>query len=205
MRIARTIGQIAASAVLIICLLVLVGAHVYGLPFIAPIGSTVLSVFGPWLVVVPMAIGALEIWVWRASHPRAALVLMTLAAAATGGASVALARMVAQFHHHGVPINLVRTFGMRVVPGSRPDDDVVYGTWQDQPLHLVVYNPKSASPGQSAPILLYIHGGGFSMGDRFESGTNLRWFADRGWLALSIDYTLSSVDRHLWDTTRRLP
>jgi acetyl esterase len=200
-RIARTIGQIAASVVLIICLLVLVGAHVYGLPFIAPIGSTVLSVFGPWLVVVPMAIGALEIWLWRASHSRAALVLMALAIAATGWASVALARMVAQFHHHGVPINLVRTFGMRVVPGSRPDDDVVYGTWQDQPLHLVVYNPKSASPGQSAPILLYIHGGGFSMGDRFESGTNLRWFADRGWLALSIDYTLSSVDRHLWDTT----
>jgi acetyl esterase len=200
-RIARTIGQIAASAVLIICLLVLVGAHVYGLPFIAPIGSTVLSVFGPWLVVVPMAIGALEIWVWRASHSRAALVLIALAIAATGWASVALARMVAQFQHHGVPINLVRTFGMRVVPGSRPDDDVVYGTWQDQPLHLVVYNPKSASPGQSAPILLYIHGGGFSMGDRFESGTNLRWFADRGWLVLSIDYTLSSVDRHLWDTT----
>ena len=186
---------------LIICLLVLVGAHVYRLPFIAPIGSTVLSVFGPWLVVVPMAIGALEIWVWRASHSRAALVLMTLAVAATGWASVALARMVAQFQHHGVPINLVRTFGMRVVPGSRADDDVVYGTWQDQPLHLVVYNPKSASPGQSAPILLYIHGGGFSMGDRFESGTNLRWFADRGWLVLSIDYTLSSVDRHLWDTT----
>jgi acetyl esterase len=128
-------------------------------------------------------------------------VLMALAIAATGWASVALARMVAQFQHHGVPINLVRTFGMRVVPGSRPDDDVVYGTWQDQPLHLVVYNPKSASPGQSAPILLYIHGGGFSMGDRFESGTNLRWFADRGWLVLSIDYTLSSVDRHLWDTT----
>ena len=81
------------------------------------------------------------------------------------------------------------------------DDDVVYGTWQDQPLHLLVYKPKSATPGQSAPILLYIHGGGFTMGDRFESGSNLRWFTDRGWLAVSIDYTLSSVDRHLWDTT----
>jgi acetyl esterase len=39
------------------------------------------------------------------------------------------------------------------------------------------------------------------MGDRFEGGTNLYWFTERGWLALSIDYTLSSVDRHLWDTT----
>jgi acetyl esterase len=201
MRTARAIGQIAASAALVICLLVLIGAHVYGLPFISPIGSTVLSLFSPWLVVVPIAIGALEIRLWRASHSRGALLLMIMAVAATGWASVALARMLAEFHHHGVPINLVRTFGMRILPSSRPDDDVVYGTWQNKPLHLLVYKPSTVTTGQSAPILLYIHGGGFSMGDRFEGGTNLRWFADRGWLALSIDYTLSSVDRHLWDTT----
>jgi acetyl esterase len=201
MRTARAIGQIAASAALVICLLVLIGAHVYGLPFISPIGSTVLSLFSPWLLVVPIAIGALEIRLWRASHSRGALLLMIMAVAATGWASVALARMLAEFHHHGVPINLVRTFGMRILPSSRPDDDVVYGSWQDKPLHLLVYKPRTPTTGQSAPILLYIHGGGFSMGDRFEGGTNLRWFADRGWLALSIDYTLSSVDRHLWDTT----
>src|SRR5277367_2148446 len=200
MRILRTIGQIAAGAALLICLLVLIGAHVFGLPFIAPIGSTVLSIFGPWLVVVPIAIGALEFWRWRASHSHVALLMMSLAVAVTGWASVALARMLAEFHHYGVPINLVRTFGMRVLPGSRPDDDVVYGSWQDQPLYLLVYKPRSATPGQQpAPILLYIHGGGFTMGDRFEGGTNLRWFADRGWLALSIDYSLSSVDRHLWN------
>jgi hypothetical protein len=58
MRTARAIGQTAASAALVICLLVLIGAHVYGLPFISPIGSTVLSLFSPWLVVVPIVIGA---------------------------------------------------------------------------------------------------------------------------------------------------
>jgi acetyl esterase len=201
MRIARTIGLTAAGAALVVCLLVLIGAHVYGIPLISPIGSTVLSIFAPWLVVVPIAIGAFEIWVWRASHSRGALLLTTVAIAATGWASVALARMMAESRNHGVPINLVRAFGMRVVSGWRPDDDLVYGTWQDQALHLLVYKPRATTPGESAPILLYIHGGGWSLGDRFESGINLRWFADRGWLALSIDYTLSSVDRHLWDTT----
>jgi len=199
MRIARTIGQIAAGAALVICILVLVGAHFYGIPFISPIGSTFLSIFGPWLVVVPLAIGALEIRLWRASDSRGALVLMITAVVATGWASVALARMLTEFHTHGVPINLLRTLGIRGVSRSMHDDDVVYGTWQDQPLHLIVYKPKAATPGPSAPILLYIHGGGFTMGDRFEGGTNLRWFTDRGWLALSIDYSLSSVDRHLWD------
>jgi acetyl esterase len=198
MRIARTIGQIAAGVALVICLLVLIGAHVYDLPLISPIGSTVLSTFGPWLIVVPIAIGALEIRLWRASHSRGSLVLMTMAIGATGWASVALARMVAESHNHGVPINLGRALGMRVSPGSPPDEDLVYGTWQEHPLRLLVYKPKTAAAA-SAPILLYIHGGGFTMGDRFESGSNLRWFTNRGWLALSIDYALSSVDRHLWD------
>jgi acetyl esterase len=201
MRVVRTIASIVAGAGLLICLLVLVGAHAYGLPFVSPIGSAVLSVFGPWLVIVPIAIGAYGIWLWRAAHSRGAVFLMVTAVAATGWASVALARIVAEFHDHGVPLNLVRAFGLRVLPGWRPDDDLVYGTWKDQALHLLVYKPKAATPGTHAPILLYIHGGGFSLGDRFEGGTNLRWFADRGWLALSIDYTLSSADRHLWDTT----
>jgi acetyl esterase/lipase len=201
MRIVRIIGQIAAGAALAICLLVLIGAHVFGLPLISPVGSTVLSIFGPWLVLVPIAIGALELRLWRASHSRGAILLMTMAVGAAGWASVALARMAAEFHHHGVSINLVRTFGVRVLPGSRPDDDLVYGTWQNQSLRLLLYKTRSVAPGPPAPILLYIHGGGFTLGDRFESGTNLRWFADRGWLVLSIDYTLSSADRHLWDTT----
>jgi acetyl esterase len=195
------IGRIAAVAALVICFLVLVGAHFYGIPFISPIGSTVLSIFGPWLVVVPLVIGAIEFSRWRALHSRAALVITTLAVATTAWASVALARMVAEFHDHGVPINLVGSFGIRFLSGSPPDIDLVYGTWQGQPLRLLVYKPRFTTPGQSAPVLLYIHGGGFILGDRFESGTNLRWFTDRGWLALSIDYSLSSVDQHLSDVT----
>jgi acetyl esterase len=201
MRVARLIGRIVAVAALLICVLVLTGAQFYGIPFLSPIGSTVLSIFSPWLVVVPIVIGAFELWRWRASHSRSSLIITAVAVAATGWASLAVARMLAEFHHHHVPVDLVRAFAMKVPAGSMHDDDLVFGTWQDQPLHLLVYKPRSPAAGQSAPILLYIHGGGFSMGDRFESGTNLRWFANRGWLALSIDYTLSSVDRHLWDVT----
>jgi acetyl esterase len=199
MRVARAIGQILAVALLLICVLVLIGAQFFGIPFLSPIGSTVLLIFAPWLVAVPIAIGAFEFWRWRASRSRATFLLMITAVAATGWAGAALAGMLAEFRIHGVPIDLVRTLGVRLVSGSMHDDDLVYGTWQDQPLHVLVYKPRSPAPGQPAPILLYIHGGGFTTGDRFESGSNLRWFTDRGWLALSIDYALSSVDRHLWD------
>lgn len=200
-KIARKIGQIAAGAVLAVCLLVLIGAHLYALPLISPIGSTVLLIFGPWLIVVPLAIGAIELWMWRAAHSRSVLSLLIMAAAAAAWTSVTLARMVAESHEHGVSIDMMRAFKMQLSQSSRPDDDLVYGTWHDQALRLAVYKPSAANSGKPAPILLYIHGGGFTMGDRFESGTNLRWFADRGWLALSMDYSLSSADRHLWDAT----
>jgi acetyl esterase len=115
--------------------------------------------------------------------------------------AAAVARMLPAAPHHGVKVNLARAFAVRILPGWHPDEDVIYGTWNDQPLHLIVYKPAGTMPHQTAPVLLYIHGGGFSFGDRFEGGTNLRWFADRGSLVLSIDYTLSSADRHLWDTS----
>ncbi len=189
------------STALLLCLLVLIGAHFFGLPLISPIGSTVLSFFGPWFVIVPIAICAFELRAWRASHARGALVLTIMAVVATGLASVSFARMLAVAHRHGVTIDVARTFRLQPIAAWRPDDDVVYGNWKDQTLRLLIYKPKPVAAVQAAPILLYIHGGGFSVGDRFESGANLRWFADRGWLVLSIDYTLSSADRHLWDTT----
>ena len=199
MRIARIIGLIVAGAALLLCLLVLIGAQFFGLPLISPMGSMVLSVYGPWLVVTPLALGLFATLAWRASHSRGAPVLIVMAIVAVGWASASLAQIMTVCREHGASISLFRAFGVRVLPGWRADVDLVYGTWQDQPLRLLVYKPAAAASPEPAPILVYIHGGGFSLGDRFENGTNLRWFADRGWLVLSIDYTLSSADRHLWD------
>jgi hypothetical protein len=201
MRIARLIGLIAAGVLLSACLLILLGAHFYNIPVISSIGSMLLSIFGPWLIAMPLGAGVFAARVWRASHWRSALVLMIAAAVAAAWGAAAVSRMVFEARHHGVRINLVRAFALRILPGSHPDEDLIYGTWKDQPLHVIVYKPIETTRRQAAPVLLYLHGGGFSFGDRFESGTNLRWFADRGWLVLSIDYTLSSADRHLWDTS----
>jgi acetyl esterase len=200
-KIARIIGLIAAGAVLSVCLLILLGAHFFKIPVLSSIGSIALSTLGPWLIATPLGAGVFAAWVWRTSRGRGALVLTLAAAVASVWGAAAVARMVLEAEHHGVRINLVRAFAVRVLPSWPADEDLIYGTWKDEPLHLIVYKPVQATPGRAAPVLLYIHGGGFSFGDRFEGGTNLRWFADRGWLVLSIDYTLSSADRHLWDTS----
>jgi acetyl esterase/lipase len=201
MRVARVIGLIAAGVVLTACLLVLLGAHFYKIPVVSSIGSMVLSVFGPWLVVIPLGAGVFAAWVWRGSNARSALVLLVAAAVAAIWGAAAVARMVLEARHHGVSIDLARALAVRILPGWNSDADLVYGAWRDEPLHVIVYKPAETAPRRLAPVLVYIHGGGFTIGDRFESGTNLRWFADHGWLVLSIDYTLSSADRHLWDTS----
>jgi acetyl esterase len=200
MKIVRAIGWVAASVVLLVEFLCLTGAHAYDIPLLSPIGSTAVSVLGPWLVVVPLLIGALCVR-RRASLSRGILFIVIVAATDVAWASVTYLRTAAEFHKHDVPIDVMRAFGVGVLPGWRPDEDLAYGTWQDQTLRLIVYKPKAVAPGTSAPVMLYIHGGGWTLGDKFESGTNLRWFADRGWLVMSIDYTLSAADRHLWDVT----
>ncbi|MDT4998818.1 MAG: hypothetical protein QOK12_923, partial [Mycobacterium sp.] len=74
-----------------------------------------------------------------------------------------------------------------------------YATFGGEPLRLSIYRPKDAD---SAPVLVFIHGGGFVAGSRDVHGPDFRWFADRGWLTISIDYPLSSADQHLWDVVQ---
>jgi acetyl esterase/lipase len=56
------------------------------------------------------------------------------------------------------------------------------------------------APGTLAPILFYIHGGGWILGDRTMQAANLRWFADRGYLAVRAEYVLANETRATWDT-----
>ena len=84
MRIARVIGLIAAGVVLSACLLILLGAHSYKIPLLSSIGSMVLSVFGPWLAVMPLLVGVFAAWVWRGSHSQSALRIEHFARLASG-------------------------------------------------------------------------------------------------------------------------
>jgi acetyl esterase/lipase len=67
-------------------------------------------------------------------------------------------------------------------------------------LRLSIYRPRGSA--LHAPVLVYIHGGGWIAGDRGGHGADLRWFADHGWLTIGVDYPLSSGARHLWDVTQ---
>ncbi|HEY1146334.1 MAG TPA: alpha/beta hydrolase, partial [Allosphingosinicella sp.] len=179
--------------------LLLLGAHLYALPHLSPWGSLLLNWLSPWFVVLPLFAAAL-IWFAGPRERRGLRKALSLVAVAVAGiGAVAVGRMVAAAHEYGVPIALVRTLGSHAPLPDAPDHDIVYSRFNGEPLGLVLYEPDRQKLPAPAPILVYVHGGGWVAGDRFGGGENLRWFARRGWLSISIDYPLSSPERHLWD------
>jgi len=78
--------------------------------------------------------------------------------------------------------------------------DVVYATWAGfRPLTLDLYLPPSAQGSSAlAPVIIYVHGGGWTGGHTRHSGAFENWpevlasIAARGYVVASINYRLSS-------------
>lgn len=179
--------------------LMLLGAHVYALPLLSPYGSLILSWFSPWFVVFPLIAAALIWWGGPRARRRLRTWLSFLAVAVAAVGLIAVGRMVAVADDNGVRIDLALALASHAPLAVAADHDAVYSSFAGKPLRLAIYRPAGART--PAPILLYVHGGGWVEGDRRAGAENMRWFARQGWLAVAIDYPLSSRDRHLWDST----
>ena len=76
-----------------------------------------------------------------------------------------------------------------------PDETLAVGSADGEALRADLYRP---SGDEAAPVVLYIHGGGFNGGARNPNALN-RYLADRGYAVLDIDYRLARPDRPTWD------
>lgn len=89
--------------------------------------------------------------------------------------------------------------------------DVVYGQGlvngggSSTDLELDLYIPTTPA-GEDTPLIILIHGGGFTSGDKASMAGVGRAFAQRGWLAASINYRLAGDNpvasarvQPLWD------
>lgn len=57
------------------------------------------------------------------------------------------------------------------------------------------YAPKLQVKPEGRPVMVYIHGGGFVGGERKNVAQEIfcRYLAERGWLAVSVDYRLAGI------------
>jgi acetyl esterase len=171
----------------------------------ADASPVVVVVYGPLLALVGV-VATVEAWVlvrilrWTS---RAVRRVTTVVAALTTAATLVLvgttASVLVVTLANGGSVDLGRALALSGPPdGSAPDARPVYGTTPDgRALHLAVTRPRGVTG--PAPVLVWVHGGGWSTGSELDRAADMRRFADAGWLAVSVEYTLATPGRPTWD------
>jgi acetyl esterase/lipase len=110
--------------------------------------------------------------------------------------------------HFDRPISWGRI--LRLFPIRHPDvvrhRDIVFATHGHLELKLDVYQHRDQP--KDRPVVLYVHGGGWVIGDKKHQGhVTMNHMAARGWVGVSIDYRLSpraTFPDHLIDVKRAI-
>lgn len=171
------------------------GAYLPRLPRLGVAGSLVWPTFvGPGLLVsvagIVPSLAAAKLGAKRYGGG------LALFAAASGiGSAIILADQVREARRVGAPIDL-STFSLRRSPKVVPDATVNYLEGNDGQMD--VYLPPDVE--REAPLMVYVHGGGWIQGARDEAAADLRWFADQGYVVLAPEYSLAIPKRPTWDT-----
>ena len=150
-----------------------------------------------WVVLIALVGGVLALGLWLRGRSLVAATLVVVSALTVASGAIVVHRQVAAVEAAGARIDLLQTLNVWAKAAAAPDADVTFTSFGAEPLMLSVYRPPPSDT--PAPVLVYVHGGGWVAGSRNDHAADLRWFADQGWLTVSVDYALSGPDRHLWD------
>ena len=161
------------------------------------LGSALWTTLGPHFVLLSLLALGLGIYAFRHAPRRLALLALTLASCATLGSAFVTGRIVSATHAAGGTANPLAGLFLRSMTAGGPDATETFATVGGRPLEAALYLPPPSDA--AAPVLLYIHGGGFMTGSITETDADLRWFADRGWLVASVDYRLFPEGEPTWD------
>ena len=175
-----------------------IGSFVPAIPVLGELGPIGSSTYGPWVTFISFAGAAWLFLRWRRNQHKRTLVVASLAAIAALGFSYVQARQIGVARANGVNVDLVQAAfaSSQSAPDPKPDT-VIYAAFDGQKLPLDIYRPK---PGRrAAPILVYIHGGGWGSQTLKQREADYRWFVARGYLVISLEYTLSTTTRNTWN------
>jgi acetyl esterase len=161
------------------------------------ISTSIWTTFGPHLVLLSL----LALVTGLVSLRRGPRFLSSVTAIVALGALLAsagiTARILQAVYAAGGAADPVSGLVFASTSAAAADARETYTTAGRQALQALIYRP--AATGHAAPIMLYIHGGGWIVGSAHDLASDLRWFATRGWLVVSADYRLASPSEATWD------
>lgn len=199
METSRILSVIAGVMVLPASLLAL-GTLVNGIPVLGTAGLWIFPVAAGQFIPVALCGTAVAVAAVRRGARRSGRVFAVIGMLTAVSAGTVLARHARIATANGVSVSLFATVVPRPTSvGAEPDETVVYTQVHGQDLKLDIYRPKG-NAGVLAPVLVHIHGGGWIAGDRKAKAANLRWFADNGYLGVSLDYVLATAANATWNT-----
>src|SRR6056297_1999155 len=167
----------------------------------AVIGTTVWATWGPFLLLFALVAVLVGIAGQRARIGRLGAVALLVAVPALASATYILARIVLAAGSAGAALDPLAALSLGDIEAPAPDEVETMERVGGTTLRAAIYRPAPAA--EPAPVLVYIHGGGFRSGTFTETAADLRWFADRGWLVVSIEYRLASPGHPTWDEATR--
>lgn len=198
MRVALTLLALLAALVSFVILGLAIGAFLEGnSSYYAVISSMVWPTLGPFLFVTAVAACLTGAAVMLSGQRRLGGLTLVLATVATIGAAYILARIGVAAFAAGAMIDLRASFLLEEMSEPAPDIVERVQTVGGTDLRAAVYLPTSRS--LPAPVIVYIHGGGFMTGTFTETAADLRWFADKGWLVVSVEYRLFETGNPTWE------
>jgi len=189
---------VAAALALAVAVTALeLGAIVPGLGLFSAIGSFVIPILAPLLVIAALPAIGLGLARRRRSPRRTATAAAAagIAGAVTGIAIIAI--MISAVGAAGGSVNIFRALAPSSVTAASPNASAVYHTVDGQALSVAIYRPSG--PPRAWPTLFYIHGGGWNGGSNDTARTDYRWYANHGWLVISAQYRLATATDHTWN------
>ena len=154
---------------------------------------------GVWNLVIGTISAVLAIRIlWTATgHRRCAKLLIITSFLGFASAIATFAALILAVRRVGVAMfPLLPTLPFMGV-GGNPDETVAFGKPGGTELRADLYLPTG--DGKAHPVVVSIHGGGFTFGSRAPSAYT-RFLADHGYVVMDIDYRLGTQDAPAWRT-----
>ncbi|MEU6128010.1 alpha/beta hydrolase [Saccharopolyspora sp. NPDC047091] len=176
---------LACAAVLVLFVL---GALVPAVPVAGALGSRYVGRWALGFVLLSLLCCLLAVLARRTGSRRGATALGGGGAFALLGSLVVLGAQLSFAHDRGASIGLADLVDTGT-PAAPPDRTEVYADVDGTPLRASIWSPRT--PGANRPAVLWVHGGGFIAGSRYEQRALYRNLADHGYPVISIDYRLA--------------